>query len=200
MPQGLYKCIFFFIVVMARSRTKNVNRLFSRVKLLVLDVDGVLTKGEIIYDDQGRELKIFNVKDGLGIFILRKFGIKTILLSAKNSPVLKKRAKDMMVAEVIGGILPKESMLDKIKADYKVDESEICFIGDDVIDLGFMKRAGVGVAVKDATEMLKKTASYVTSRKGGEGAVREVVDLILKAKNLDKKIDSFIRNPHDDSG
>ena len=185
---------------MARSRTKNVNRLFSRVKLLVLDVDGVLTKGEIIYDDQGRELKIFNVKDGLGIFILRKFGIKTILLSAKNSPVLKKRAKDMMVAEVIGGILPKESMLDKIKADYKVDESEICFIGDDVIDLGFMKRAGVGVAVKDATEMLKKTASYVTSRKGGEGAVREVVDLILKAKNLDKKIDSFIRNPHDDSG
>ena len=94
---------------------KKTADLFKKVKLLILDVDGVLTRGEIIYDDWGREQKIFNVKDGLGVFLLGRVGIKTILLSAKNSPVLKKRAADMRVAEVIGGILPKESMLGKIK-------------------------------------------------------------------------------------
>ncbi|MBP7088008.1 MAG: HAD hydrolase family protein [Candidatus Omnitrophica bacterium] len=181
------------------NKTKNINALFKKVKLLVLDVDGVLTKGEIIYDDQGRELKIFNVKDGLGIFVLKKMGINTLLLTAKNSPVLRKRAKDMRVAEVIGGILPKESMLDKIKSKYKVKESEICFIGDDILDLGLIKKVGIGIAVKDATGIVKKSARYITSQKGGEGAVREVVDLILKAKKLDKRVDTFIQNPLIDS-
>lgn len=184
---------------MSRNKIRNINELFKKIKLLVLDVDGVLTRGEIIYDDRGRELKIFNVKDGLGIFILKKMGINTLLLTAKNSPVLKKRAKDMRVAEVIGGILPKESMLGKIKSKYKVKENEICFIGDDILDLGLIKKVGVGVAVKDATDLVKKSSRYITSQKGGEGAVREVIDLILKAKKLDKRIESFIKNPLIDS-
>ena len=175
---------------------ENIKKLFKNVKLLILDVDGVLTKGEIIYDSQGTELKIFNVKDGLGVFLLSKVGIKTIFLSANNSSILKRRAKDMKVVEVIGGILPKESVLGKIKKKYKVKESEICFVGDDWIDLGLLEKVGVSVAVSDASLAVKKVAKYVTRKKGGEGAVREVVDLIFKSQNLEKKIYKIVKNPH----
>jgi len=176
------------------NKKKKTKDLFSKVKLLILDVDGVLTRGEIIYDSQGRDLKIFNVKDGLGVFLLSKLGIKTILLSAKNSPVLKRRAKDMRVVEVIGGILPKESVLGRIKRKYKVKEEEICFIGDDWIDLGVIEKVGVSVAVPDAPLAVKRAAKYITKKNGGEGAVREVVDLILKAQNLEKKIYKIVKN------
>ena len=173
---------------MANKKKINIKELFQSVELLILDVDGVLTKGEIIYDDKGRELKKFNVKDGLGVFLLGKAGIKTILLSARNSPVLKRRAEDMGVSEVIGRILPKESVLGQIKRKYKVAEDKICFIGDDLIDLGLIRKVGIGVAVKDAVSAVKKEAQYVTAKNGGEGAVREVVDLIIKYKNLEKEI------------
>lgn len=180
---------------MKKATKEKIKKLFKRIKLLVLDVDGVLTKGEIIYDDRGRELKIFNVKDGLGIFLLRRAGIKTVFLSAKNSPVLKRRAKDMAVAEVIGGILPKESMISDIKKKHKVKTDEICFIGDDLIDLGMIKAVGLGIAVADAPLAVKRCAAYVTLANGGEGAVREVVDLIIKYKNLEKKIFKILENP-----
>ncbi|MCD6583807.1 MAG: HAD-IIIA family hydrolase [Candidatus Omnitrophica bacterium] len=161
---------------------------FKRVKLLVLDVDGVLTKGEIIYDNQDKELKIFNVKDGLSVFLLNKVGINTIFLTAKNSKVVRKRAKDMGVREVIGGILPKSKAIEKIKKKYKLKKDEICFIGDDLIDISAMKRVGLPIAVRDAPREVKSCALYVTKNRGGEGAVREVVEHILKAKNLWKKI------------
>ena len=173
---------------------RGVLKIFKKVKLLILDVDGVLTKGEIIYDDQGRELKVFNVKDGLGIFLLRKLGIKTILLSAKSSLVLKRRSKDMMVEEVIGGILPKEKVLERIKKKYEVKEEEICFVGDDLIDLELIKKVGIGVAPKDATSLIKKYAKYITTSKAGEGAVREVVDLIIKAKGWQKRLLNLLKN------
>lgn len=174
---------------------KNIKTLFKKIKLLVLDVDGVLTKGEIIYDDRGRELKIFNVKDGLGIFLLRKVGIKTIFLSAKNSPVLKRRAKDMAVEEVIGGILPKEGMIKGIIKKYGVGSDQICFIGDDLIDLGMITSVGLGIAVADAPSIVKKSAKYITKRNGGDGAVREIVDLIIKHKGLEKDVYRFLKNP-----
>ena len=92
------------------KKTKKI-KLFKNVKLLALDVDGVLTKGEIIYDDRGRELKIFNVRDGLGIYALNKLGIKTVLITARKSKVLERRSKDMLVSAVYGGILPKQRVL-----------------------------------------------------------------------------------------
>lgn len=166
------------------------------MKLLVLDVDGVLTGGEIIYDDHGRELKIFNVKDGLAIYLLSKVGIKTVLLSARHSAVLKKRATDMRVVEVIAGILPKERALEQITRKYRLSPEEICFIGDDLIDLGMIESAGVGVAVADAAPIVRKAADYVTRRRGGQAAVREVIDLIIKQQGLEKKVLAYVRNPH----
>ena len=168
--------------------------LFKNVKLLVLDVDGVLTKGEIIYDSEGREFKIFNVKDGLGIYILNKFGIPVVFLSAKDSEIIRKRAQDLGVSKVIAGILPKESVLKDLISEYKVKKEEICFVGDDLIDLGLIEKVGIGVAVNDAVSILKKKAKYITKRKGGEGAVREVIDLILKAKKLENKIELIFKN------
>jgi len=175
---------------------KNIKELLKKVRLLILDVDGVLTRGEIVYDDKGRELKIFNVKDGLGVFLLNQVGIKTVLLSARNSPVLKKRAADMRVAEIIGGILPKERMLNKITKKYKVKPNQICFIGDDLIDMGMISKVGLGIAVADAHSAVKGQAKYVTKKKGGEGAVREVVDLILGAQNQQKKVLNWLKNPN----
>lgn len=170
-----------------------LKKAFKKIKLLILDVDGVLTKGEIIYDDTGRELKIFNVKDGLGIFLLSNVGVKTILLSARNSPMLQKRAHDMGVSEVIAGVLPKEDALNNIKKKYCVEDDAICFVGDDLIDIGIMRRVGLPIAVRDALSVVKKTAVYITKKNGGEGAVREVVDLIIDAQNLQDKINHFLR-------
>jgi 3-deoxy-D-manno-octulosonate 8-phosphate phosphatase (KDO 8-P phosphatase) len=173
---------------------KNILNLFKKVKLLVLDVDGVLTRGEIIYDDKGREFKIFNVKDGLGIVLLGKAGIGTILLTAKDSAVVRRRAVDMRVKEVIAGVMPKESVLNDLKKRYKVSEEEICFIGDDLIDLALMEKVGLPVTVNDAPAVIQKAARFITQRNGGEGAVREVVDLILQAQHLEEKVYSLLKH------
>ena len=179
---------------MKKNKT-TIKKLLKKVKILVLDVDGVLTQGEIIYDDQGRELKVFNVKDGLGIYLLNKVGIKTIMLSARDSEVIRKRAKDMGVSEVIGGVLPKEGMIDVIANNYGVKKNQMCFIGDDLIDIGCIRNVGVGVAVGDAPKIVKQAACFVTERYGGQCAVREVVDLIIEAQKLEKKIFAILKNP-----
>ncbi|MFO8052675.1 MAG: HAD hydrolase family protein [Candidatus Omnitrophota bacterium] len=180
---------------MKKMNVKKIKKRLAGIKLLILDVDGVLTKEEIVYDDHGRELKMFNVKDGLGVYLLSIIGVKTIFLSAKNSPILKKRAKDMHVVEVRGGKIPKEKELKEIKNKYQVNEKEICFIGDDLIDLGMIEKSGVGIAVKNSYPEIKKASDYITSRRGGEGAVREIADLIINAKGAKKKILNFIKNP-----
>lgn len=169
--------------------------LFKKVKLLILDVDGVLTKGEIIYGDDGQELKSFDVKDGLGVVLLGKVGIPSIILTAKDTKIVHRRGADMKVLEVIGGILPKEKMLPVIEDKYKVKRDNICFIGDDWIDIGMIERVGLGVAVGDAPDIVKKSARYITKRNGGYGAVREVVDLIIKAQKLEGKILDWVKNP-----
>jgi 3-deoxy-D-manno-octulosonate 8-phosphate phosphatase (KDO 8-P phosphatase) len=176
-------------------KKKSVKDLFKRVKLLVLDVDGVLTRGEIIYDDRGREFKVFNVKDGLGVYLLSRLGIKTILLSARNSPILQRRAREMKAAEVIGAVLPKEKALEGIFKKYKVSSDEVCFIGDDLIDLGVIKAVGLGVAVNDAVDQVRGAAVYVTKNNGGQGAVREVADLIIRHKGLNKALLECLRMP-----
>ncbi len=154
----------------------------KKVKLLMLDVDGVLTDGRIIYDSRGHDMKFFDVHDGMGVYLLKKAGIPTILITAKGSKAIRPRAKDMQADEVLEDISPKSSALDKILKKYKVNVDEICFVGDDLVDLCLMKRVGFPVAVFNACPEIKQNASYITLREGGRGAVREVAELILKAK------------------
>lgn len=154
-----------------------------RVKLLLLDVDGVLTDGRIVYDSRGRDSKFFDVHDGLGVYLLKRAGIPTILITAKGSRAIKPRARDMQVDAVFENISPKTAVLDKILKKYNLKEDQICFMGDDLVDLCLMKKVGFPIAVFNACREIKEKAAYVTLREGGRGAVREVAELILKAKD-----------------
>jgi len=153
-----------------------------KVKLLLLDVDGVLTDGRIVYDSRGRDMKFFDVHDGLGVYVLRKCGIKTVLITAKGSRAIRPRARDMRVEEIFENISPKSAVLDKILKRYRVDISEVCFVGDDLVDLCLMKKVGFPIAVFNAAPEVKQAASYITLKEGGRGAVREVTELILKSQ------------------
>ncbi len=153
----------------------------KQVKLLILDVDGVLTDGRIIYDSKGRDSKFFDVHDGMGVYLLHRVGIKTILITAKGSKTIKHRAKDMRVEEFYEDVFPKTKVLERILKEHIVKAEEICFIGDDLVDLSMLKSVGFPVAVANACQEIKNAACYVTQRSGGRGAVREVAELILKA-------------------
>jgi 3-deoxy-D-manno-octulosonate 8-phosphate phosphatase (KDO 8-P phosphatase) len=164
---------------------------FRKIKLLLLDVDGVLTDGRIIYDSRGRDSKFFDVHDGLGVYVLHKSGIRTVLITAKSSKAISPRAKDMRVAEVFADIFPKTAVLTKILKKYRVSLDELCFIGDDLVDLSLMRKVGLPVAVANASSEIKEAAVYVTNRKGGRGAVREVAELILKSQDKWKDVLEF---------
>lgn len=153
-----------------------------KIKILLLDVDGVLTDGRIIYDSKGRDSKFFDVHDGLGVYVLNKAGVKTIIVTAKSSGTIKPRARDMRVAEVFADVSPKSAILDKVMQKYKVTPEEVCFMGDDLVDLGLMKIVGLPIAVFNACPEIKQAADYITVRHGGRGAVREVAEIILKAQ------------------
>jgi 3-deoxy-D-manno-octulosonate 8-phosphate phosphatase (KDO 8-P phosphatase) len=177
---------------MAKKITKiDLGRRLRKVKLLLLDVDGVLTDGRIVYDSRGCELKFFDVHDGLGVYCLNKAGISTILVTAKSSKVIIPRAKDMRVAEVLGDVFPKSAVLDKIIKKYKVSADEVCFVADDLVDLSLMRKVGLPIAVGNACADIKEAAVYITGHLGGRGAVREVAELILKSQDKWKDILKF---------
>jgi len=161
---------------------EELNARLRRVKLLLLDVDGVLTDGRIVYDSRGSELKFFDVHDGLGVYVLHKAGIPTVLVTAKSSKTIRPRAKDMRVAEVFADVFPKTAILDKILKKYNVSIDEICFVADDLVDLSLIHKVGLPVAVANASNEIKEAAVYVTNRTGGRGAVREIAELILKSQ------------------
>jgi len=164
---------------------------FKKIKLLLLDVDGVLTDGRIIYDSKGQDSKFFDVHDGLGVYVLHKFGIKTVLITAKSSKTIKPRAKDMRVVEVFSDIFPKTAVLEKILKKYNVSADQVCFMGDDLVDLALMRKIGLPIAVVNAANEIKEVSVYVTLHAGGRGAVREVSELILKSQNKWKDVLDF---------
>jgi len=155
----------------------------KRVKLLILDIDGVMTDGRIIYSIYGDELKFFDVQDGFGITLLNRAGIKSAIITAKKSRIVKLRARDMKVAKAYQGYIDKLAAFNKILRAFKISPEEICFIGDDLIDLPVLKRVGFAVAVPNAVDEVREAAHFITSKTGGRGAVREICDLILKSQN-----------------
>ena len=153
-----------------------------KIKVLVLDVDGVLTDGTIIVDAQGIESKNFHVQDGMGLVMLKKAGIKACLISARASAVSVHRAKDLQIERVFNGVYPKISAYETLLKEFGVSDEEVCFMGDDVVDIGILKRVGFAVAVPNAVFEVKQAADHVSTARGGEGAVREIIELILKAQ------------------
>ncbi|WP_432797881.1 KdsC family phosphatase [Poriferisphaera sp. WC338] len=153
------------------------------IKLIVCDVDGVLTKGEIIYDIQGNELKKFNVKDGFGIAAAKSVGINVGVITARESEVVHRRVKELGIDELYHyGVHDKAVAVQKLVEAAGCALEDTAFIGDDVIDMPAMKEVGFPVAVGDAVQEVKDLAKLVTDAKGGEGAVREAIEKILRAQ------------------
>lgn len=162
--------------------------LASKIKLLLMDVDGVLTNGKLynVPDAEGRmaETKGFDSQDGIGLQWLNWKGIKTGVISGRLSPATEERARQCKMAYVYQGHIEKIPILEEILADAKLDRGEVAYIGDDFTDVVIMRRVGLAVATGNARPEVKAAAHYVTRAAGGEGAVRETVELILKAQNL----------------
>jgi len=156
----------------------------TRVTALVLDVDGVLTDGRIIYDEFGDELKFFDVQDGAGLALWHLAGFRSAIITARKSRLIKRRAKEMKVDFVVQKALRKLPPYEKFLAKYRLSEAQVCAIGDDIMELPILRRAGLAVAVPNAVDEVKAASHYTASRLGGRGAIREVVELVLKAKGL----------------
>lgn len=156
----------------------------KRIKLLILDVDGVLTDGSIILDDEGNEFKMFHVRDGHGIKMLNKVGIKVAIITGRKSRVVERRAKELGVTELYQGIFKKSSVYESLLQKYKCRDEDVAFMGDDIVDIELLKRAGLSAVPADADEGAKKWATFVSTKGGGRGAVREFIELILKSSGL----------------
>lgn len=154
----------------------------SKIELVLLDVDGVLTDGRIIWDANGTEIKFFNVKDGHGIKLLQRAGIQVGIITGRTSPVVDLRAKELGITLVYQGSLRKQDSYDDIKRITGLSDYQIAYMGDDVIDVPVMRRVGFAAAPSDALPEALAVADLVTSRCGGMGAVRELCDLILKCR------------------
>jgi len=154
----------------------------KRIKLLLLDVDGVLTDGNIVYNDAGAEIKAFNTKDGLGIKMLMGAGIEVGIVTGRTSRALIHRCDNLGISLVFDKVRDKGGVLTVISKEKGVGAEHIAFVGDDLVDIPLMKRVGLSVAVADAHETVLECADMVTSAQGGAGAVREVCEAILKAQ------------------
>lgn len=153
------------------------------IKLLILDVDGVLTDGKIIYNDRGEEIKAFHVRDGHGLKLLMRAGIGIALITGRKSKVVLHRARDLGIKNVYQRVTNKIEVYEKILKGEKLKDENVGFVGDDLVDIPVLKRVGFSAAVGDAIPEVREVADYVASKKGGEGAVREICELLLKVQN-----------------
>ncbi|MDI6732492.1 MAG: HAD-IIIA family hydrolase [Planctomycetota bacterium] len=169
-----------------RDRTHNGGA--SDVKMVIMDVDGVLSDGSIIFDTKGVEYKVFNIYDGAGIVYLHRAGLKTAIISGRSSKTVLYRLKELGMTEIHQNAKQKIEPLNKILAKYRLSFDEVCYIGDDLPDIPVMKQVGYAVAVRNARPEVKKYAHFITKNHGGKGAVREVAEKILKAQNKWKTI------------
>ncbi len=156
----------------------------SKIKLLILDVDGVLTDGSIIYSDKGGEIKAFDVRDGHGIKLLMRGGINVAIITARESRVVTTRARDLGITLLYQGKKDKLSCYMKILDKEGLQPSETAFVGDDLVDLPVLSRAGFSASVPGGVAEVIKSVDYVTEAAGGRGAVREICELILKSHGL----------------
>jgi 3-deoxy-D-manno-octulosonate 8-phosphate phosphatase (KDO 8-P phosphatase) len=161
----------------------NIAERARKIRLLILDCDGVLTDGRIIMLPGGDETKAFDVKDGHAMVMAGRAGLPIAIISGRKSSIVQTRAKELGVAHLHEMAWVKTEPYEKILAEEKLTDEEVCYVGDDVVDIPLLRRAGLAIAVADAVEEAKQYSHFVTKRAGGRGAVREVIKLILKAQD-----------------
>lgn len=150
------------------------------IKMLVIDVDGVMTDGTIILDSNGKESKRFSILDGHGIKMWHRAGLETAIISGRESGATLARAEQLSISRVVQGQKKKLPAFEALLAETGLNASQVAYIGDDLLDLPLVVRAGLGVAVANAVQELKDAADLITNKPGGSGAVREVIEIILK--------------------
>jgi 3-deoxy-D-manno-octulosonate 8-phosphate phosphatase (KDO 8-P phosphatase) len=156
----------------------------KKIRMLILDVDGVMTDGSIILDNEGNEYKRFHVRDGHGVRMLLRAGIRGAIITGRRSEVVARRARELGISEVHQGVLDKMKVYEQILKKYDYRDEEIAFMGDDIVDIEILKRVGLSAVPADAEAGARKWASFVSSYNGGRGAVRDVVNLILSSSDL----------------
>jgi 3-deoxy-D-manno-octulosonate 8-phosphate phosphatase (KDO 8-P phosphatase) len=156
----------------------------KRIRLLAFDVDGVLTDGRIYISDDGEECKAYNIRDGLGMKMLQGSGVTLALISGRTSRSVEARAQDIGIARLYQGVDDKVAVFEELRHELGLKPADCAFMGDDLVDLPAMRKAGFALTVADAPAIVKERAHYVTQRPGGRGAVREACEFILQSQGL----------------
>lgn len=165
----------------------------SKVKLVIFDVDGVLTDGSLFLGDDGQEYKAFHSKDGHGMVMLQQSGIGIAIITGRTSNVVETRMKSLGIKHVFQGQKHKLPAYEEIKQQLQLSDDEIAYVGDDVVDLPVMTRVGMAIAVQDAHSLTKEHAHWITPSNGGRGAAREVCEMLMKSQNkLDQALEAYL--------
>ena len=173
---------------------KDAKKRASKIKILIMDVDGVMTDGRIIINNKGTESKLFDVKDGHGIKMLITAGIKTAIITGRKSNVVKHRAKELGIHHIYQGAKDKGKTIDLLLKQASLPNDVAAYIGDDLIDIPAMKKVGLSFAVSDSVKEVLMEADIITKNRGGRGAVREVCEYILKSQGLwEKAINKYLQ-------
>ena len=167
----------------------------AQIKLLICDVDGVLTDGTLIYATNGEQSNNFSVLDGVGFHMINRLDInlKTAWITGRECATTSHRAEKLKIDKVYNGVIRKIESYNELKKEYNIEDHEICFIGDDIIDMPLFEKVGLAVSVPNAPDYVSRHAHYITSKAGGHGAVREVIDLIISSRgNFDDAINLLL--------
>lgn len=172
---------------------KELLKAAEKIKLLILDVDGILTNGTIVYSSNGEQIQSFHVHDGFGLKLLMKSGVHVALLSARGGKALEKRAKELGIKDLYQGKSDKLLIYSEIKERLGLEDNQIAFMGDDWVDLPLLSRVGLAATVPNCAEPVQEYVHYISEKEGGFGAVRELCNLILEAKGkLGHYLDQYL--------
>ena len=177
----------------AKEAADQVLEKAKKIKAIAFDVDGVLTDGGIIYDNDRQESKRFNVKDGQIIKYLRQYNILTVVITGRDSPVVRNRCEELKIDKHYHGIHNKREVFEQVLADYHLQANEVAYIGDDINDLPVLVRCGLGATPADGHKAVQEHVDLVLTQKGGAGALRELADLVLQAQgHYDEIIEQLV--------
>tara|TARA_A100001037_G_scaffold258154_1_gene245181 strand:- start:169 stop:684 length:516 start_codon:yes stop_codon:yes gene_type:complete len=168
---------------------KEIRAKINALKIIATDVDGTLTDGGMYYTVKGDIMKKFHVRDGMGVNLLKRKNIHTILITKETNSINRKWAKNMNIKKVYDGIIKKEKLVKTLCNEFKIKSREICYIGDDINDVELLKNVGLSACPSDASDVVKKEVDIILNAQGGKGALREIADLVLSVKfSKEKKI------------
>ena len=175
-------------------KNEELQRKAQAIKLVAFDIDGIMTDGRLYFTSLGDEIKAFNVKDGLGLKLLRETGVEVAIITGRTSELVNRRARDLKIGKLIQGREDKKVALNELMQQENLSAEQIAYMGDDLPDLPAIRFAGLGVTVADAMPIIKQHADFITESNGGDGAVREFCDWLLKAQgNLDAVLEPYLR-------